>query len=54
MGAPSYPYGDIGADIPDLDSTPIAPIPSAPSRPAKVNTLSYILFISQININLET
>jgi hypothetical protein len=56
MGAPSYPYGDIGADIPDLDSTPITPIPSnsAPSsRPTKVNTLSYVIFISQININLE-
>lgn len=24
MGAPSYPYGDIGAEVPDLDNTPIA------------------------------
>ena len=51
MGAPSYSYGDIGADIPDLDSTPMAHAPinnNVPSRPTKVNTLFYMIFISQI------
>jgi len=38
MGAPSYPYGDIGADIPDLDNTPTNTVPSRPkvSAPVKV------------------
>jgi len=49
MGAPSYPYGDIGADVPDLDNTPIAHtsinnnVPS--SRQIKVNTfITYSIY----------
>ncbi|RIA95346.1 dynein light intermediate chain-domain-containing protein [Glomus cerebriforme] len=39
MGAPSYPYGDIGADIPDLDNHN-PPIPNTiPSRPKQTNTI---------------
>lgn len=43
MAAPSYSYGDIGADIPDLDNS----LPKAPPR-TSVNILFYIIW--QINI----
>jgi hypothetical protein len=42
MAAPLYPYGDIGADIPDLDNSN-----KVPPRPI-VNILFY--FVLQVNI----